>query len=522
MMAVLPALLVPAVAGTTAANAADRSPVVKRITPKRVFVGQTLTIHGRHFRRGLNKNTVAFKRSGAKVVFVKADKGTAKLLKVKLPKRLENVLLIQNGTPIPTRLQIRVLSTKFGKRYTSKRISPIVGAEKPPAPPKPPVADPDADCDGDGARNAIDSDDDNDLLTDAQEIGPEARPVPRRLRPRRRRGRLRVPLRPRPQRRRAPDRHGLPPVPGEAAVPERARQDRRDGRSRRRLAHPQGRVRPVEVHDQQGRHAHPERADVLGRRAVLEQGRERASEPGRRRLLEAGRVPRLGCRSRATRPSVSPTRAPRSPPGRSAATTGGSARRSTSATSTVTATLPRRRRTTTSTSTPASTTPSATRTPTASRTSGRAPAASSPSTGPPCTTRRRKYYVNYAGVRLDDEDTDGDGVRDGADDQDHDDVPNVMECSRVARPRGRRHRPQGRAREHVLGPPLARLREPVQPVPAAPRVEDLPALRDDGRRDRQVGSVQLRRDLLLDQELALYEFPPDRSGPATRRASVVS
>jgi hypothetical protein len=171
MMAALPALLVPAVAGTTVASGAERAPVVKRITPKNVFVGQTLTIHGRYFRRGLNKNTVAFKRRGAKVVFVKADKGTAKLLKVKLPKRLENVLVIRNGTPIPTRLQIRVLSTKFGKRYTSKRISPIVGAELPPAPPKPPVADPDADCDGDGDRNAIDTDDDNDLLTDTREIG---------------------------------------------------------------------------------------------------------------------------------------------------------------------------------------------------------------------------------------------------------------------------------------------------------------------------------------------------------------
>lgn len=162
------ALLVPAVAGTTTAQAA-KSPVVKRITPKHVSVGETLTIHGRHFRRGLNKNTVAFKRSGAKAVFVQAEKGTAKLLKVKLPKRLENVLAVKNGTPIPTRLQIRVLSTKFGKRYTSKRLSPIVGAQKPPAPPKPPTADPDADCDGDGTKNGVDTDDDNDMLSDAQE-----------------------------------------------------------------------------------------------------------------------------------------------------------------------------------------------------------------------------------------------------------------------------------------------------------------------------------------------------------------
>jgi hypothetical protein len=170
LLAALPALLVPAVAGTTDAHAAkNRSPVVKQVTPKRVFVGQTLTIRGRNFVRGLNKNTVAFKRKGAKAVFVKAEKGTAKLLKVKLPKRLEDVLVVRNGTPVPTRLQIRVLSRKFGKRYTSNRLSPIVGAEKPPTPPKPPSVDPDADCDGDRIRNAVDSDDDNDLLPDSLE-----------------------------------------------------------------------------------------------------------------------------------------------------------------------------------------------------------------------------------------------------------------------------------------------------------------------------------------------------------------
>ena len=38
----------------------------------------------------------------------------------------------------------------------------------------------------------------------------------------------------------------------------------------------------------------------------------------------------------------------------------------------------------------------------------------------------------YAGPDLVTADTDGDGVRDGADDQDHDDIPNVMELSRNA------------------------------------------------------------------------------------------
>jgi hypothetical protein len=172
LLAALTALLVPAVAGPATADAAKRKlPVVTKITPKKVFVGQTLTIRGRNFRRGLNKNTVAFKRPGARVVFVRADKGTKKLLKVTLPKRLEKVLRIQRGTPVPTRLQIRVLSGRFGKRFTKLSRSPLVGPEKPPAPPRPPEADPNADCDGDGQINRVDTDDDSDLLSDTSEKG---------------------------------------------------------------------------------------------------------------------------------------------------------------------------------------------------------------------------------------------------------------------------------------------------------------------------------------------------------------
>jgi IPT/TIG domain-containing protein len=170
LLAALTALLVPAVAGTATADAAKRkkkrSPVVTKVTPKNAFVGDTLTIRGRYFRRGVNKNTVAFKPRGKKVVFVKAEKGTTKLLKVTLPKRLEKSMTVQNGTPVPTRMQLRVLSAQFGKRFTKLSRSPIVGPEKPPAPPKPPTADPDADCDGDGLKNRDDADDDNDLLGD--------------------------------------------------------------------------------------------------------------------------------------------------------------------------------------------------------------------------------------------------------------------------------------------------------------------------------------------------------------------
>ena len=49
-----------------------------------------------------------------------------------------------------------------------------------------------------------------------------------------------------------------------------------------------------------------------------------------------------------------------------------------------------------------------------------------------CYARESPYTVAYAGTNPVDADTDGDGVRDGADDQDHDDIPNVAELSRNA------------------------------------------------------------------------------------------
>jgi hypothetical protein len=48
-----------------------------------------------------------------------------------------------------------------------------------------------------------------------------------------------------------------------------------------------------------------------------------------------------------------------------------------------------------------------------------------------CYPDEAPYYIAYSDTDIADPDTDGDGVRDGADDQDHDDFPNVMELSRI-------------------------------------------------------------------------------------------
>ena len=173
MTAALAALVVPAFAGTAPADAAKKRhktkyPVVTSVRPMTVAVGETLEIRGRNFVRGRNKNTVVFRRDGARAVFVKAQVGTAKLLRVTVPDKLQEFFGLRNGEPVSTRFRIRVLSKKFSKSFTSMSRSPLVLPPRPPVT-TPPAAEPDGDCDGDGLLNKADSDDDNDALDDATE-----------------------------------------------------------------------------------------------------------------------------------------------------------------------------------------------------------------------------------------------------------------------------------------------------------------------------------------------------------------
>jgi hypothetical protein len=169
------ALMVPATAGASVhAHAAKhkkaKAPVVTRVAPMQVAIGQKLEIRGHYFRRGRKKNTVVFKRDGGRAVFVKADVGTTKLLRLTVPAKLKSALSTRAGAPVPTRFRVRVLAKKFGKRFTKASRSPVIGPELPPSPPATKEAAADGDCDGDGVKNGVESDDDGDLLDDATEI----------------------------------------------------------------------------------------------------------------------------------------------------------------------------------------------------------------------------------------------------------------------------------------------------------------------------------------------------------------
>jgi hypothetical protein len=168
--AALAAILVPAAAGPAAAKTKTKkpaAPVITSISPRSLAIGESLTIRGRHFKRGRFKNTVAFKRSGGATIFVKADKGTTRLLKLTLPARLEKSLMVRNGETVPTKLSLRVLAARFGKSFTTGSRAPMVFPPKPAqSTDTPPASNPDGDCDGDGVLNSADADDDNDLLPD--------------------------------------------------------------------------------------------------------------------------------------------------------------------------------------------------------------------------------------------------------------------------------------------------------------------------------------------------------------------
>ncbi len=172
-MAALVALVASAVAGAVApsAHAAKRkAPVITSVQPMDVAVGETLTIRGRHFLRGRDRNTVVFKRDGARAVFVKASVGTRKMLQLKVPDSLQEFFALSAGNPVPTKFRLRVLARKFGKRFTSDVLSPMVSAPRPPKVVTPTAALPDGDCDGDGQKNGVDVDDDNDGLGDDVEL----------------------------------------------------------------------------------------------------------------------------------------------------------------------------------------------------------------------------------------------------------------------------------------------------------------------------------------------------------------
>ena len=173
LLAAVTALLAP----VAAADAATTSyPSISRIQPLHLAIGETMTISGKNFLPGKNRNTVVFKRTNQRAIFAKASTATTRKITVVVPEKLR-VFLNKNGLDaIPTKFRIRVLARRFGKRYTKIDASPTIapvgrvldggsGGGGDAAPPAPTVLD----CDRDGQVDDVDVDDDNDGINDLSE-----------------------------------------------------------------------------------------------------------------------------------------------------------------------------------------------------------------------------------------------------------------------------------------------------------------------------------------------------------------
>jgi hypothetical protein len=207
------ALVGAAVLAPTAANAATKKkpvyPTVSSISPRKLTIGQKLTITGAHFRAGKAKSSVVFFHTGKPVVFVKADTATTTKLVVTVPASVASLLAERNGSSVATQLRLRVVGTKMGASWTKNSRSPIVSPKPAVAPVAPlapttpdtapvaPVAPasqsrdvaaptcqqqaatvPAADTDGDGLANGVEltyqldpcnADTDGDHITDGYE-----------------------------------------------------------------------------------------------------------------------------------------------------------------------------------------------------------------------------------------------------------------------------------------------------------------------------------------------------------------
>jgi hypothetical protein len=155
----------PAAASASTNASPPATPVIRSIKPMTLQLGETLTITGRNFIKGKNRNTVVFKRNGRRNVFVRAVSATPTQLTVVVPDKLLAFLATSNGLPAPTRFRVNVLSRRFGERFTKLSASPLISprAEQALTPAPAPVAtapvcdpsDPNGDADGDGLSNAL-------------------------------------------------------------------------------------------------------------------------------------------------------------------------------------------------------------------------------------------------------------------------------------------------------------------------------------------------------------------------------
>jgi hypothetical protein len=105
----------------SAAKKKASKPQITRVTPMRLKIGSRVTIRGHNFKHRARANTVIFR----------GPKGRSILVKPRGAKRGKKLVLMVPGTVAklagtkPTRFRLQILTSRMGKK-TSKRLSPVI------------------------------------------------------------------------------------------------------------------------------------------------------------------------------------------------------------------------------------------------------------------------------------------------------------------------------------------------------------------------------------------------------------
>ena len=114
-----------AVSAPSKKRAKASTPTITRVTPMRLRVGALLTIRGRNFKAKPTKNTVIFRGPDGRSAFAKPRRASRKKLVVAVPSAVARLVAKNGNGPKPTRFKLRVLAGKFSK-FTPRRLSPVI------------------------------------------------------------------------------------------------------------------------------------------------------------------------------------------------------------------------------------------------------------------------------------------------------------------------------------------------------------------------------------------------------------
>jgi len=117
-----------AAAGGVAAEAhfaGPGQPTVKRVSPMRVAVNRTITIRGTGFSAIRRRNTVIIKGAAGRLSLAKPIAASATKLVVRIPSAAERILTQNPAGGAPTRVSLRVVTSRYGK-VSIQRHSPIL------------------------------------------------------------------------------------------------------------------------------------------------------------------------------------------------------------------------------------------------------------------------------------------------------------------------------------------------------------------------------------------------------------